>query len=143
MQPFLCSTISPKNMRKISYKFIHNHKWNGNKITNPHEVWADEFSVDYYYKFNKNVNGIWSIVTCRQVQRNDYTKSTLIFNITKWWLVSVEMLQVILTRNTNHWPFPFKNRNCFYGDIDLIKTIQQITEQWFIYYTFNLNLALY
>lgn len=43
----------PKNTEKISYKFVHNHKWNGNKITKPHEVWVDEFNVDYYNKFNK------------------------------------------------------------------------------------------
>ena len=115
MQPFLHGTISPppkKKMGKISYKSVHNRKWNGNKITKPHEVWVDEFIVDYCNKFNKNLIGIWGIVTCRQAQRNNYTKSTLIFNITKW-LVSVKMLQVILMRNTNHWPFPFKNRNCF------------------------------
>jgi hypothetical protein len=101
----------PKKGVEISYKFVHNHEWNGKKITKPREVWVEEFSMDYCNNFNKNMFGIWGIVTCRQAQRNDYTKSTLkIFNITKW-LVSVEILQVILMGNINHWPFPFKNRN--------------------------------
>jgi hypothetical protein len=145
MQPFLYGTISPKRTGKISYKFVHNHKWNGNKITKPHVVWVDKFSVDYCNKFNKNLIGIWGIVTCRHAQRNDCTKSTLIFNITKW-SESVEMLQVILRRNTNHWPFPFKNRNCFLQRHCFNKnnTAKHRTViYFFIYYIFNFNLAMY
>jgi hypothetical protein len=40
-------------------------------MTKPHDIWLDEFSVDYYNNFNENFFGIWGTVTCRQTQRND------------------------------------------------------------------------